>query len=232
MFKIYANINMINEGLAFGVEDLVNSAIWRNCRTPIRNELESAFGSYYQQKNSSSSSIKITEKNDVQFEFTEDELNTIIMITMSNRNNEDESLSRLMSKLKEQGHTLDSFVMNDPFIISSNVININEVKELIKRKDLDKLRAIEARCSTHLAWPLVPFSVIKSSDDLISEEHFNRCQSYHRCLRISIDRSGYPGKLKRFVDIIQQILGSNEVTDAIAEPNHLQPYSSQWPSSE
>ncbi len=150
---------------------------------------------------------------------------------MPNRNNEDESLSRLMSKLKEQGHTLDSFVMNDPFIKSSNVINIKEVKELIKNKDLDQLRAIEARCSTHLAWPLVPFSVIKSSDDLISEEHFNRCESYHRCLRISIDRSGYPGKLKRFLDIVQQILVSNELTNAIVEPTHFQNYSSQWPSN-
>jgi hypothetical protein len=220
---------MINERLAFGVEDLINSANWYNYCSPVLKELKSAFDLYPQQENSSS--IKITGKNDIQFEFTEDELGTIVMITMPNRDNKDESLSRLMSKLKEQGHTLDSFLMNDPLDKSSNRIDIKKVEELIEEKNLDELRAVEARCSTHLAWPLVPFSVIKSTDDLINKENFNRCQSYHRCLRISIDRSGHPGKLKRFIDIVQQIVDRNEVTGAIAEPNHFQHYSPQWPSN-
>jgi hypothetical protein len=221
---------MINERVAFGLEDLVNSVNWDHYCSPVPKELKSAFGSYSQQENSSSS-VKITKKNDVQFEFTEDELGTIVMITMPNRDNDDKVLSHLMSKLKEQGHTLDSFLMNDPFDKSSNRIKIEEVEELIKDKDLVQLRAVEARCSTHLAWPLVPFSVTKSSDDLINEKNFNRCQSYHRCLRISIDRSGHPGKLKRFIDIVQQIVDRNEMRDAIAEQNHFQPYSSQWPST-
>jgi len=152
------------------------------------------------------------------------------MIRMLNGKSEDGSLSHLMSKLKEQGHTLDSFVMNDPFVKSQNAIDLKKVEELIENKNLDQLRTVESKCSAHLAWPLVPFSVTKSSDDLFSEEHFNRCQSYHRCLRISIDRSGYPGKLKRFIDIVQQIVDSNEVTDAISEENPCQTYSPQWPS--
>lgn len=85
--------------------------------------------------------------------------------------------------------------------------------------------------STHLAWPLVPFSFIKSCDNLINEEYFNQCQAYHRCLRISIDRSGYPGKLKRFVDIVQELVGANQVTSAIVEPGHFKHYPSQWPST-
>jgi hypothetical protein len=90
-----------------------------------------------------------------------------------------------MLKLKEQGHTLDSFLTNDPFDTSLNVINIEEVKELIENKDLIQLRAV--------------------------------------------DRSGHPGKLKRFIDIVQQIVDSNKLKDDIAEPNHFLPHPSQWP---
>lgn len=106
-------------------------------------------GSYSQQENSTSS-IKITQNNGIQFEFTEDELGTIVIFRMFNRHNEDESLSRLMSKLKEKGHTLDSFLMNDQFVTSSNAININQMKELIKSNDLVQLRAIEAKCIVHI----------------------------------------------------------------------------------
>ncbi len=92
-----------------------------------------------------------------------------------------------MLKLKEQGHTLDSFLMNDPFDTSLNVINIQEVKESIENKDLVQLRAV--------------------------------------------DRSRHPGKLKRFIDIVQQIVDKNQMKDSIAEQNHFNDYSSQWPSS-
>jgi hypothetical protein len=220
---------MINEDIAFGIEDLVNSANWYCYNSPVLNELKLAFESYSQTENSVSS-IKIT-KNDIQFEFTEDEKGTIVMIRMLNRENEDELLSHLMSKLKDEGHTLDSFLMNDPLIESSNVINTKQVKELIENRDLHQLRAIEARCNAHLAWPLVPFSVVKSFDDLLNKEHFNRCQTYHRCLRISIDLSGHCGKLKRFIDTLQRIAEQIKVKDAIAESSHFKSHSPQWPSS-
>ncbi len=169
--------------------------------------------------------------HDLEFKFTEDELGTIVMIRMLNRENEDQLLSHLMSRLKGQGHTLDSFLMNDPLIKSSNVINIEQVKELIKNNNLHELRTIEARCNAHLAWPLVPFSVVKSSDGLLNEEYFNQCQAYHRCLRISIDLTGHRGKLKRFIDVIKQSMDQTEVTNAIAESNNLEQHPPSWPSS-
>ncbi|CAF1334285.1 unnamed protein product [Adineta ricciae] len=227
--QLYCTINMMNTHLAFGIEDLVNSANWHNYISPVLSELQSALGPYHQQENSSSS-IKILGKNGVQFEFTEDETGTIATIRLLGRSKEDDTLSRLMSELKNQGHTLDSFLLNDPLMNSPNKIDIKQVTELINNKDLAQLRAIEARCSVHLAWPLVPFSAAKSTDNLITLEHFDRCRLYHCCLRISIDRSGYPGKLKRLVDIVQQTLDSNEVTDAIKDSKNFQPYSSEWPA--
>jgi hypothetical protein len=174
--------------------------------------------------------MKIQRTNDVQFEFTEDERGTIVIIRLFNRINEDESLSHLMSQLKEQGHTLDSFLMNDPLVESQNAIRTKEIEELIGTKDLSQLRALEDRCSAYLAWPLVPFAVQKSSDDAFNEEHFKLCKSYHRCLRISIDSSGYPGKLKRFVDLVQLIVERDTVTDTIVGSKPFKKYSSQWAS--
>ncbi|CAF2985316.1 unnamed protein product [Rotaria sp. Silwood2] len=219
---------MLNTGLAIGVDDLVNSANWHNWRSPVLHELRSVFDGYHQHE-SSTSPIKINRSN-VQYEFTEDDLGTIIMISMPNQT-DGKFLAQLMSKLKELGHSLDSFLMGDPYLKSQNAINVVHVKELIENKDLSGLRAVETQCSAHLAWPLVPFSVLKSTDDMFNEEHYHRCQAYHRCLRISIDRSGYPGKLKRFVDIVQQIVETNELMDAIRQQQHFNNYTSQWPST-
>ncbi|UJR17772.1 hypothetical protein I4U23_004670 [Adineta vaga] len=226
--QLYCTINMMNSNVAFGMEDLLNSANWHDYSSSVLKELRSVFNSYHQEENSSSS-IKISEKH-VQFEFTEDETGTIVIIRLINIQNEDELLSCLTSKLKEQGHTFDSFLINDPLMKSKNAVNLKEVIELIQNNDLIKLRAVEARSNAYLAWPLVPFSVNKSYNDSIIQENFNRCQPYHRCLRISIDRSGHPGKVKRFVDILLQALDDIIIKRNIGESQNFISHSSQWPS--
>jgi hypothetical protein len=217
---------MINEGVVSGIEDLINSANWNSYCSPVLKELRTTFG--YSQQENSTLSIKIEQDNRIQFEFTEDELGTIVIIRLLNQAKENEVLSHLMSKLKKNGHILDSFLMNDPLIQSPNVINIEKIRELLKNKELDKLRAIEARCNAHLAWPLLPFSVVKLSDSLLEEQYFNQCQVYHQCLRISIDLSGGHGKLERFVKAIKRTLDEIELTNAIAVSNDLKPSPSNW----
>jgi len=80
-----------------------------------------------------------------------------------------------------------------------------------------------------LVWPLVPYWV-SSPDDISVEqlnEHFEISYGYHCCLRISVGRCGYPGKLKRFVKHVDKIFQGNELN---VSDDFLGKHSSQWPS--
>jgi hypothetical protein len=119
--------------------------------------------------------------------------------------------------------------MDNPFLKSNSGVRSDKVRDLIEGKFIEELRQIETVSSDYLAWPLVPYWV-SSPDDISVEqlnEHFKECYTYHCCLRISVGRCGYPGKLKRFVELIDNIFQRNELD---VRDDTLGKHSSQWPS--
>ena len=220
--QIYININMANTGLAHGVEDLVNSSWWHFWRCPLRHELHSAFEYSYMQQ-----SIVESRRDPIRYSFTEDFIGTIIMLTADHDGQL--ILPKLWALLKKQGHSLDCFVMDNPYLKSVNGVCSDRIRELIAGKFIQELRQIETLSSDYLAWPLVPYWVSSPDDISVEElnEHFDKCHAYHCCLRISIGRCSYPGKLKRFIEFIDNIFQRNEldVSDDI-----LGKHSSQWPT--
>jgi hypothetical protein len=220
--QLYITINMVNTNLAHGVEDLVNSSWWPFWECPIQHELHSTIEYPYM-----SQYLIEHSKGPIRYSFTEDLIGTILMLTADDHGQV--LLPKLWALLKKQGHSLDCFVMDNPYLKSNNGIDSEKIKDLISGRFIDELRQIEVRSSDYLAWPLVPYWV--SSPDDISvkqlDEHFDTCYVYHCCLRISIGRCGYPGKLKRFVDHIENIIQRNELN---ISDDVLGKHSSQWPS--
>ncbi len=220
--QVYININMANTGLAHGVEDLVNSAWWRFWQCPIQHELHSSFEhSYIHQP-----TVEFL-KGPIRYSYAEDHIGTILMLTVDR--NGQELLPKLWALLKKQGHSLDCFVMDNPYLKSNNGVHSDKIRELIAGKFIDELRQIEVLSSDYLVWPLVPYWV-SSPDDISVEqlnEHFAICYAHHCCLRISVGRCGYPGKLKRFVEHIDMIIQRNELN---VSDDMLGKHSSQWPS--
>jgi hypothetical protein len=219
--QVYININMVNTGLAHGVEDLVNSAWWRFWQCPIAHELDSTFGRPYMHQ-----STYEHLRDPIRYSFTEDHIGTILMLTADRHGQV--LLPKLWALLKKQGHSLDCFVMDNPYLKSNNGVHSDKIRELISGKFIDELRQIEVLSSDYLVWPLVPYWV-SSPDDISVEqlnEHFDISYAYHCCLRISIGRCAYPGKLKRFLDHIDNIFQRDElnISDDI-----LGKHSSQWP---
>ncbi|CAF4694830.1 unnamed protein product [Rotaria sp. Silwood1] len=220
--QIYININMVNTDLAHGVEDLVNSSRWHSWRCHIQHELHSAIDYPYIHQN-----IVEYLKDPIRYSFTEDMMGTILILTMDHHGQI--LLPKLWALLKKQGHSLDCFVMDNPYLKSNNAVHSNKVRELISGKFITELRQMEVISSDYLAWPLVPYWV-SSPDDISVEqlnEHFEICYAYHCCLRISVGRCGYSGKLKRFVEHIDNIFQRNDLN---VSDDTLGKHSSQWPS--
>ncbi|CAF3814399.1 unnamed protein product [Rotaria sordida] len=220
--QIYISINMINTGLAHGIEDLVNSSRWHSWRCPIQDELHSTIDYPYIHQNTVEHL-----KDPIRYLFTEDLIGTILILTMDQHGQI--LLPKLWALLTKQGHSLDCFVMDNPYFKNNNAVHSNKVRELIAGKFINELRQLEIISSDYLAWPLVPYWV-SSPDDISIEqlnEHFEICYVYHCCLRISIDRCGYPGKFKRFVEHIDNIFQRNELN---VSDDTLGKHSSQWPS--
>jgi len=220
--QIFININMANTGLAHGVEDLINSSWWPFWQCPIQHELHSTFGQPHIHQ-----SIVEYSRDRVRYSFTEDHIGTILMLTMDRDGQV--LLPKLWALLKKQGHSLDCFVMDNPYLKSTNGVSSDKIRESITRKFIEELRQIEIRSSDYLVWPLVPYWISSPDDISIDQlnEHFEICYAYHCCLRISVGRCAYPGKLKRFVKHIDKIFQRDElnVSDDI-----LGKHSSQWPS--
>jgi len=218
--QIYINLNMINNDLAHGVDELVNSAWWYYWRCPIRNELHSAIDYPYMEQYAVE-----YNKGPIRYTFTEDLTGTILLITADYDGQI--LLPKLWALLKKQGHTLDCFVMDNPYLKSNNAVYSEKVRELINGKFINELQQIEILSSDYLAWPLVPYW-ISSPDDISIEqlhEHFDVCYVYHCCLRLSFGRCAYPGKLKRLVDHIDHIFDKNELT---VTDESLGKHVSQW----
>ena len=156
-------------------------------------------------------SIVEYSRDPIRYSFTEDHIGTILMLTADHDGQV--LLPKLWALLKKQGHSLDCFVMDNPYLKSINGVRSDKIRELIAGKFIDELRQIEVLSSDYLVWPLVPYWV-SSPDDISVEqlnEHFEICYAYHCCLRISVGRCGYPGKLKRFVEHIDKIFQRNEL---------------------
>ncbi|CAM4739689.1 unnamed protein product [Rotaria magnacalcarata] len=221
--QLYINVNMANTGLAHGLEDLVNSSWWHYWRCPIQDELHFAIQHSY------SSQQKIVEhvRGPIRYSFTEDLIGTIIML--KSELDRQCLLTKLWALLKKQGHSLDCFVMDNPYLKSTNAVHSDSVRELIAGKFIGELRQMEVRSSDYLSWPLVPFWVSSPDDISVEEldEHFKICYAYHCCLRISVGRCGYPGKLKRLIEHIDSIFQRNELN---VSDDFLGKHSSQWPS--
>jgi hypothetical protein len=220
--QIYINVNMANTDLAHGVEDLVNSSWWHFWQCPVQHELHSAFDYSHMQQ-----IIAEHVRGPIRYSFTEDRIGTILMLT-ADRDGQ-MILPKLWALLKKLGHSLDCFVMDNPFLKSNSGVRSDKVRDLIEGKFIEELRQIETVSSDYLAWPLVPYWV-SSPDDISVEqlnEHFKECYTYHCCLRISVGRCGYPGKLKRFVELIDNIFQRNELD---VRDDTLGKHSSQWPS--
>ncbi|CAF3426644.1 unnamed protein product [Rotaria socialis] len=221
--QLYINVNMANTGLAHGLEDLVNSSWWHYWRCPIQDELR--FAIHY----SFSSQQKIAEhaRGPIRYSFTEDLIGTIIML--KSELDGQCLLTKLWALLKKQGHSLDCFVMDNPYLKSTNAVHSDSVRELIAGKFIGELRQMEIRSSDYLSWPLVPFWVSSPDDISVEEldEHFKICYAYHCCLRISVGRCGYPGKLKHLIEHIDGIFQRNELNES---DDFLGKHSSQWPS--
>ena len=220
--QLYINMNMVNADLVHGVDELVNSSWWHHWHCPMRSELHSAMEFSYMEQYAA-------EFNDdpIRYIFTEDLTGTIVMIKA--RNDGHKWLSKLWALLRKQGHSLDCFVMDNIYLKSSNGIVSDHIRELINGKFIEKLRQVEVLSSDYLTWPLVPYWV-SSPDDITVEEledHFHTSYTYHCCLRLSLGRCGYPGKLKRLVQHIRDIFQSNalDVSDDV-----LGKHSSQWVS--
>ena len=138
-------------------------------------------------------------------------------------------LPKLWALLKKQGHSLDCFVMDNPYLKSVNGIYSEKIQGFIVQKFIEELRQIELLSSDYLVWPLVPYWISSPDDISIEElnEHFQVSYAHHCCLRISIGRCGYPGKLKRFVEHIDEIFRTGELN---MSDDALGKHSSQWPS--
>ena len=220
--QIYINVNMANTGLAHGVEDLVNSAWWPFWQCPIEHQLNSVFNF-----SDSYQSVIECSRHPIRYSFTKDLTGTILMLT-TNRDGE-VILPKLWALLKKQGHSLDCFVIDNPYLKNPNALKSREIQHLIEEKFVEKLRETQLLLSDYLVWPLVP-NWVSSPDDLLDDElteHFQVCYDYHCCLRISIGRCAYPGKLKRLVEHIDRIFRNNELDlpdDALGK------YPSQWTS--
>lgn len=220
--QVYINVNMANTGNAHGVEDFINSSWWHFWQCPIQHELHSTFGQpdMYQ-------TTPISSQGPIRYSYTEDHIGTILMLTTDR--NEQVILPKLWALLKKQGHSLDCFVMDNSYLKSTHGVSSDKIRELIAGKFIEELRQTELVSSDYLAWPLIPYWV-SSPDDITIEhlhEHFQICYDYHRCLRISVGRCGYPGKLKRFVKHIDTIFQNNELN---VSDEFLGKHASQWPS--
>ncbi|CAF4294541.1 unnamed protein product, partial [Adineta steineri] len=220
--QIYININMMNNNIAHGVEDLVNSSWWHFSECPIRHELHSVIDDSYIQQDR----IEYI-RSPIRYSFTKDLTGTILMLTTNN--NAHVILPKLWALLKKQGHSVDCFVMDNPYLKSNNGIRSDKVRELISEKFISELRQLETLSSDYLAWPLVPYWVSESNDISVEQlnQHFEICRDYHCYLRISLGRCSYPGKLKRFIEHIDNIFERNEldVSDDV-----IGKHSSQWPT--
>lgn len=220
--QVYINVNMANTGLVCGVEDLTNSSRWKFSQCPIQRDLHDTIDYLYVHQD-----IVEHWRGPILYSFTEDLIGTIIVLTAGRCGQQ--LLPKLWALLKKQGHSLDCFVMDNPYLKSDNAVYTHKVQELIERKFIDELRQIEVLSSDYLIWPLVPYWVTSPDDISIErlQEHFNVCYDYHCCLRISFGRCGYPGKFKRLIEHIDDIIQRDElnVSDDI-----LGKHASQWPS--
>ena len=220
--QIYINVNMANTGLSHGVEDLVNSAWWPFWESPIGHQLDSAF-------NQSHSSLDVVEhvRGPIRYSFSKDSAGTILLLTTDHDGQI--LLPKLWALLNKQGHALDCFVIDNPYLKNINALQSDKIRDLIRDKFITELREIELILSDYLVWPLVP-NWVSSSDDISVvglSEHFETCYNHHCCLRISVGRCGYPGKLKRFVEHIDSIFQNNELD---LPDDVLGKYPSQWTS--
>ena len=220
--QIYISLNMLNVQLNHGVEDLVNSCRWNYLGCPVQDELYTAFGHL-------NANLITAEyiRGPIRYSFTEDHLGTIIILRSND--NESISLSKLWALLRKKGHALDCFVMNNSFLQANKGINYSYICELIEQKSIEELRQIEVLSSDYLVWPLVPYWISSSEDisDDALKRHLQICYDHHCCLRISIGRSGYVGRLKRFVELIESIVTNNELN---VSDNSLGRHASQWTS--
>ena len=220
--QIYINMFMINLDLVHGVDELLNAAWWNCWRCPMTNELHSTFEYTHCERED----VHVKD-GPIEYSFTEDFIGTILLI--KSIHHDQRLLTKLWALLKKQGHAIDCFAMDNPFLSSKFAITSETIRELINRKFIDELRRIEAESSDYLAWPLVPFWVTSPEQISIEilNENFDICYKYHNCLRVSIGRCGYPGKLKRLVNHIQGIFERGEIDISDAE---LGTHASQWPN--
>ena len=221
--QLYINMNMINAGLVHGVDELVNSAWWSHWRCPMKSELHSAMDFSYAEQNA----VECTDGR-IRYIFTEDLTGTIVMLKA--QDDGQRLLPKLWALLKKQGHSVDCFVMDNLYLKSSSSgISSDRIRGLINGQFIEELRQLEILSSDYLTWPLVPFWVSSPDEISIEElhEHFHTSHTYHCCLRLSLGRCGYPGKLKRLVEHIRGIFQSDalDVSDEA-----LGKHSSQWPS--
>ena len=202
--QLYINMHMVNADLVHEVDELVNSSWWHHWQCPMRSELHSATEFSYMEQYA-------VEFNDepIRYIFTEHLTRTIVMIKA--RNDGHQLLPKLWALMTKQGHSLDCFVMDNIYLKSSNGIVSDHIRELINGKFIEELRQVEVLSSDYLTWPLVPCWV-SALDGIAVEEledHFHTSYTYHCCLRLSLGRCGYPGKLKRLVQHIRDIFHSN-----------------------
>lgn len=220
--QVYININMANTGIAHGVEDFMNSSWWHFWQCPIQHELYSTFGQPHEYQTTTG-----YYRDPIRYSFTADYTGTIFMLT-TDRDGQI-VLPKLWALLKKQGHSLDCFVMDNPYLQCTRGILSDKIFEFIEGKFIEELRRIEVFSSDYLAWPLVPYWVASENDITIDQlkEHFRICYDYHCCLRISIGRCAYPGKLKRFIEHVDAIFQNSQldVSDAF-----LEKHPSQWTS--
>ncbi|UJR30281.1 hypothetical protein I4U23_017819 [Adineta vaga] len=158
--QIYINLNMMNTGLVYGIEELVNSSRWDTCQCSIRDELDSAMNDLCRDHSTA-----------MEYSFTEDPCGTILILVPAH--NKHVMVPKLWAFLKKEGHSLDCFAMDNPYLQSQNGINSDDIRELIDLKSINALRQIEARSSDYLAWPLVPYWVTEPDDIVMAFSHDN-----------------------------------------------------------
>ncbi|CAF1616495.1 unnamed protein product [Adineta ricciae] len=214
--QIYISVNMMNEKLVYGVEQLVNSSRWNSWQSPLVHELTSAM-----------SDLRRDRPNGLKYSYEEDTVGTIL--TLSCRDNGHVLLPKLWALLKKEGHSLDCFVMDNLYLASVNGISSQQIRRFIDHGFIDQIRQVEANSSDYLAWPLLPYWVTEPNDMTVADlhNHFGICRQYHCCLRMYMGRCGYSGKLSRLIELIDNIFATNKLDipdDLVGK------HPSQWPT--
>lgn len=215
------NLWMMNNHLAHGVYELVNSSCWPYLESATCDQLRSAFQYEFLGINVNQCRMGI-----ITYTFIEDLHGTII--TLRADGHDPIVLCKLWALLTKRGHTLDPFLMDNIFLSSPLSIKTEEIRDLINRKAVERLLDIELRCSDYLAWPLLPGNFSLKNDMPVEQLHefFDASIDFHKCLRIFIGRNAYAGKLKRFIQVIDDIVQSGDLNKPEEE---IGKWSASWP---